>query len=212
MSMMTDLNPDDDFLLDDGLPCLRKDGKLYYLGDVQPRVLEACRHFGLSFDQLAEKLGLMRPALVLILKGYDAVPPNLKSMLDRLVMQSASMRDDDVAVSESAPETVDVVAEPVVVQAAMAAEEPVPTQKVTIMSVPIPEPVAQPAAAAQHDSEEVVIPDVVALGRPATPHVVIPTAPVFEEGLPGVAANLRRQPRRRAMKDDGGKPGQFLLT
>lgn len=209
MSLMTDLNPDDDFLLDDGLPCLRKDGRLYYLGDVQPRVLQACRRFGIGFDQLAEKLGLMRPALVLILKGYDAVPPNLKSMLDRLVLQAATMRDDDgyndLASGESAApqaaEPVDVVAEPVMTA-------PAPTQKATILSVPIPET----AAAAESAADEVMIPDVVALDRPATPHVVIPTPPAFQSGLPEVTPGLRRQPRRRMSKRNGGKPGQFLLT
>lgn len=208
MSLMTDLNPDDDFLLDDGLPCLRKDGRLYYLGDVQPRVLDACRRFGLSFDQLADKLGIMRPALVLVLKGYDPVAPNLKSMLDRLVIQAAGMRDDDLAGESEAQTPVDVVAEPVVAAA--------PVQKATILSVPIPEaapgPAPGPAPLAEPATEEVVIPDVVSLDRPATPHVVIPTPPAFEEGLPGVSAGLRRQPRRRGVKSSGGKPGQFLLT
>lgn len=213
MSLMTDLNPDDDFLLDDGLPCLRKEGKLYYLGDVQPRVLDACRRFGLSFEQLADKLGILRPALVLILKGYDPVPPNLKSMLDRLVIQASTMTDDDPAAGESAasnqPEPVEVVAEPVAAASPQA-------QKATILSVPIPDAAPTPAASAEAATEEVVIPDVVSLDRPATPHVVIPTPPAFEEGLPGVTTGLRRQPRRRAEKtigkNLGGKPGQFLLT
>lgn len=213
MSLMTDLNPDDDFLLDDGLPCLRKEGKLYYLGDVQPRVLEACRRFGLSFEQLADKLGILRPTLVLILKGYDAVPPNLKSMLDRLVIQAATMnddngRDDALAARESAAriaaEPVDVVARPVAAAA--------PVQKATILSVRIPDAAPAPAPSAEDTTEEVVIPDVVSLDRPATPHVVIPTPPAFEEGLPGLTPDLRRQPRRRAEKGIGGKPGQFLLT
>jgi len=207
MSFLTDLNPDDDFLLDDALPCLRKEGKLYYLSDVQPRVLDACRCFGLSFEQLADKLGMMRPALVLILKGYDPVPPNLKAMLDRLVLQAATMQGD-IPASESATQSdapVDVTAEPV--PAAASAAVDTPAQKVTIMSIPVPEP-----AAAAEAPEEVVIPDVVSLDRPATPHVVIPTPPAFEEGLPGVTTGLRRAPRGALRRSSGGKPGQFLLT
>lgn len=194
MTMLYDLQPDDDFLVEDGLPCLRRDGKLYYLGDVQPRVLDACRRFGISFELLSEKLGMMRPALVLILKGYDAVPPNLKSMLDRMVVQAEQMQMEALA-EEATPESeairsVEPVVEPVM--------EPTPAASaatVTIMSVPVPDaPCHDNGAADGLMMDEVIIPDVVSLDRPAAPGV---PAVGFAPGLPAFTPGLRRTVRRR---------------
>jgi len=178
---------DDDFLLDDGLPCLRRDGKLYYLSDVQPRVLEACRHFEISFDQLSDKLGLTRPAMVLILKGYDPVPPQLKSMIDRLLGQVGLLPpqpgDLTAAAHDSPP-------------------QPVVT---TIHAVPVPEAVSEPVAqdpVITVPAEEIAarIPQRLTPGRPGitAPSMVVPVVPpVFTAGLPDFTPGLRRAPRRR---------------
>lgn len=187
MTMHAPLVSDDDFLFDDGLPCLRRDGRLYYLNDVQPRVLEACRRFGLGFEQLADKLGLQRPALVLILKGYDPVSLPLKSMLDRLVAQAElQLADVPAAAAES---TAQVSVSPV----------PQPAPSVTPRSEPGPDARGaeaaegrDPAPVAKH-VEQVVIPDVVAAHRPAAPHVV---SPVLDARLSGYTPGLRRMGRR----------------
>lgn len=55
--------------------------KTFFARDVQPIVLQACRRQGISFEDYAAKLGVTRAALVLILKGQDAVP---RHMLDSL--------------------------------------------------------------------------------------------------------------------------------
>ncbi|MFN3399404.1 MAG: hypothetical protein ACK4Z4_03610, partial [Ferrovibrio sp.] len=177
---------DDDFLLDDGLPCLRRDGKLYYLSDVQPRVLEACRHFEISFDQLSEKLGMTRPAMVLILKGYDPVSPQLKSMIDRLLGQVGLLppQPGDIAATDDA------------------ASQPVVT---TIHVVPVPEAVSEPVVAdpvITVAAEEIAarIPQRLAPGRPGVtvPSMVVPIVPpVFTAGLPDFTPGLRRAPRQR---------------
>lgn len=221
------LQPDDDLLLDDGLPCLRRDGKLYYLGDVQPRVLEACRHFEIGFEQLSEKLGLPRPALVLILKGYDAVPPALKNMIDRLVVQAGLLQPatsycavpaDLVPANEPDGESQDDARADSAAGSPTESAVPVVT---TIHAVRIPDQpraendATEIAAAGSNPPpvtamvEEVVIPDVVALDRPGAPHLVVPdTVPEFTPGLAGFTPGLRRSTRRRAAP----KRGQFLLT
>lgn len=171
---------DDDFLLDDGLPCLRRDGKLYYLNDVQPRVLEACRHFEISFDQLAEKVGMTRPALLLILKGYDPVTPVLKGMIDRLLGQVGGATED------------------------------VPPVVTTIHSIPVPEVVPEPSVDDENPVitvtaeaiGETLVPQPLTPGRPAAavpPGSVPPVSPVdFTPGLPDFTPGLlRRAPRRR---------------
>lgn len=181
-------NPaDDDFLLDDGLPCLRRDGKLYYLNDVQPRVLEACRHFEISFDQLSEKLGMNRPAMVLILKGYDPVPLPLKSMIDRLLGQVGLLP----------PQPADLAA----------ANDAAPVIT-TIHAVPVPDPVAEDAdeviTVAAEEIGETLIPQPLTPGRPAasvssTPVPMVPPV-VFAAGLPEFTPGLRRAPRRRSVR------------
>jgi hypothetical protein len=177
---------DDDFLLDDGLPCLRRDGKLYYLNDVQPRVLDACRYFEISFDQLSEKLGLTRPAMVLILKGYDPVQPQLKSMIDRLLGQVGLLppqRGDCAPISAERATTNDVASTPIVT---------------TIHAVPVPDPVAEEPVITVTAEEvgETMIPQPLTPGRPAASVPMVP--PVFASGLPEFTPGLRRAPRRRS--------------
>lgn len=175
---------DDDFLLDDGLPCLRRDGKLYYLNDVQPRVLEACRHFEISFDQLSEKLGMNRPAMVLIMKGYDPVPLPLKSMIDRLLGQVGLLPPQPADISAAAND---------------AAPAPIVT---TIHAVPVPEPVAEePVITVTAEAiGETLIPQPLTPGRPAMqvpPLSRTGTPPVmFTAGLADFTPGLRRAPRR----------------
>ncbi|MEK9969803.1 MAG: hypothetical protein VW600_11750 [Ferrovibrio sp.] len=177
---------DDDFLFDDGLPCLRRDGRLYYLGDMQPRVLEACRHFEIGFDQLAEKLGMTRPAMVLILKGYDSVTLQLKSMIDRLLDQAGQL--------PLLPIDYKSQAEPAASDAA-----PIVT---TIHAVPVPDAADDdddPDAAitvTAEDAPELIIPATVAPGRPAMVAPALPPA-VFAPGLSEFTPGLRRAPFRR---------------
>lgn len=177
---------EDDFLLGDGLPCLRRDGKLYYLTDVQPRVLEACRQFEISFDQLAEKLGMTRPVLLLILKGYDPVSPVLKSMLDRLVAQSTQPPGEKA--------------------------EPAPSPVVTrIESVPVPP--AREEDAPEDDADPVItlvpeaidadmrVPQPLSPGRPA---VAVP--PVTPSTYPGPAGIYPRPaPRPTPARPPAGR-------
>jgi hypothetical protein len=184
-------NPaDDDFLLDDGLPCLRRDGRLYYLNDVQPRVLEACRHFEISFDQLSEKLGMNRPAMVLILKGYDPVPLPLKSMIDRLLGQVGLLPPlpADCAPQNHAERSA-------AANGAAPASAPIVT---TIHAVPVPDLVAEAPVITVIAEEvgETMIPQPLTPGRPAAS---VPPAPpvVFDAGLPEFTPGLRRAPRRR---------------
>lgn len=211
MTLHSTIQPDDDFLLDDGLPCLRRDGKLYYLGDMQPRVLEACRRVEIGFEQLTEKLGMNRPQLVLILKGYDPVPLPLKHMIDRLVTQTGLMQPA-MSYCEVPPDRLP--------PGESAADSRGATAKVatTIHAVPIPdaENAAAAMASAESDAapvtvpvEEVVIPDIVALDRPGAPHVVVPPAPT---DLSGFTPGLRRAPQSRGRKASAAQRRQFLLT
>lgn len=169
------LQPDDDILLDDGLPCLRRDGKLYYLGDVQPRVLEACRHFEIGFEQLSEKLGLARPALVLILKGYDPVPPPLRAMIDRLVGQAGLL--------PPAPADCRLVAD---------ADAPMPDKVITVT--------AEDLAAPQSGRPRIVLSDSLAPDSPA-PDSSVPDSLGFDAGLPGITPGLHRALRRRSLPE-----------
>jgi hypothetical protein len=171
---------DDDFLLDDGLPCLRRDGKLYYLNDVQPRVLQACRHFEISFDQLAAKLGMTRPAMVLILKGYDPVPLPLKGMIDRLL--------DQVGLLPPLPADLGTAASDA------AAPQPGVT---TIHAVPVPEPMRDEADAVITVTAEAIGERLVSQPlTPGRPAAAVPPV-VFAPGLPDFTPGLRRAPRLR---------------
>lgn len=193
---------DDDFLLDDGLPCLRRDGRLYYLNDVQPRVLDACRYFEISFDQLAEKLGMTRPALVLILKGYDPVSPVLKGMIDRLLGQ-VDLQPSPAAEAAPRPDAEDDVA------------GKVPPVVTTIHSVPVPDLVPDPAPVADDDADAVITVTAEAIGETLVPQPLTPGRPAaavppgsvssvpplaFAPGLPEFTPGLRRAPRRRRLR------------
>ena len=59
----------------------REGSRIFFTRDVQPVFLEACRRQQVSFDAFAAKMGSNRAALVLILKGHDAVSPNLLGLL-----------------------------------------------------------------------------------------------------------------------------------
>lgn len=66
--------------------------KLFFARDVQPIILEACRRQQISFDAYALKLGTNRASLVLILKGHDAVSPNMLGLLRDFVAEAAGHR------------------------------------------------------------------------------------------------------------------------
>lgn len=198
------LQGDDDFLLDDGLPCLRRDGRLYYLNDVQPRVLDACRYFEISFDQLAEKLGMTRPALLLILKGYDPVSPVLKGMIDRLLGQVDLQPSPG---GEAAPGP----------DAGRDVGGKIPPVVTTIHSVPVPDavPDAAPGNADDDDADDVITVTAEAIGETLVPQPLTPGRPAaavppgsvssvpplaFAPGLPDFTPGLRRAPRRRRLR------------
>jgi transcriptional regulator with XRE-family HTH domain len=194
MTLHPAIQPDDDFLLDDGLPCLRRSGKLYYLGDMQPPVLEACRRVDLSFEQLAEKLGMTRPALLLILKGYDPVPVPLKSMLDRLVTQVGLLQPATSYCeipADRLPVTEATVTEAPVHEAMAKAEAPPMTMTGTIITVA---------------AEEVLIPQGVSLDRPAAsspavPSIDTPPPPPRIGPSPAFTPGLRRTYISRASRE-----------
>ncbi|WP_341910227.1 hypothetical protein [Ferrovibrio terrae] len=194
MTLHPAIQPDDDFLLDDGLPCLRRNGTLYYLGDMQPRVLEACRRVDLSFEQLAEKLGMTRPALLLILKGYDPVPLPLKSMIDRLVAQ-VGLLQPPTSYCEIPAERMPAHAAPVkevTLNEVTATVEASSTKMMgTIITVA---------------AEEVLIPQGVSLDHrpvapPAAPPVGAPPAPPRIGSPPAFTPGLRRTYISRASRE-----------
>lgn len=59
----------------------REGSRIFFTRDVQPVFLEACRRQQISFDAFAAKVGSNRAAMVLILKGHDAVSPNMLGLL-----------------------------------------------------------------------------------------------------------------------------------
>lgn len=74
--------------------------KMFFVRDVQPLVLEACRRQQIGFDQFAIRIGTTRAALVLVLKGHDPVSPNLLAALRDLV--AAASGDSGAGVSSAA--------------------------------------------------------------------------------------------------------------
>lgn len=66
--------------------------KLFFTGDVQPVVLEACRQHNISFDAYATRLGSTRAAMVLILKGHDPVPRHMLESLRQFVQAARDAR------------------------------------------------------------------------------------------------------------------------
>jgi len=78
----------------------RRDGaRIFFSRDVQPVILEACRRQQISFDTFASKMGSNRAAMVLILKGHDAVSPN---MLGRLRDFVAAAQGNTAGISTAA--------------------------------------------------------------------------------------------------------------
>lgn len=194
MTLHPAIQPDDDFLLDDGLPCLRRAGRLYYLGDMQPPVLEACRRVDLSFEQLAEKLGMTRPALLLILKGYDPVPLPLKSMIDRLVAQ-VGLLQPPIRYCEIPAERMPAHEAPV---------NEVTLNEVTTKAEASPRKVTGTIITVA--AEEVLIPQGVSLDHrpvapPAAPPVGAPPAPPRIGSPPAFTPGLRRTYISRASRE-----------
>lgn len=68
-----------------GLPTIACGARTFFVRDVQPVVLQACRAHGISFELLARRLNLSRPALALMLRGQDPVPRSLLRLLDDFV-------------------------------------------------------------------------------------------------------------------------------
>ena len=68
----------------------RREGpRIFFTRDVQPVFLEACRRQQISFDTFCAKMGSNRAAMVLILKGHDAVSPNMLGLLRDFVASAA---------------------------------------------------------------------------------------------------------------------------
>lgn len=76
-----------------GLPTVEIGPRLFFARDVQPLVMQACQQHDISFDLLAKRFSLSRPALALILRGHDAVPLALLRLIDDFVAraQAAAM-------------------------------------------------------------------------------------------------------------------------
>ena len=69
-------------LLDPKVLETRREGsRMFFTRDVQPVFLEACRRQRISFEAFAAKMGSNRAAMVLILKGHDAVSPTMLGLL-----------------------------------------------------------------------------------------------------------------------------------
>ena len=82
-------------LLDSKALEIRREGsRMFFTRDVQPVFLEACRRQQIGFDEFAVRMGSNRAAMVLILKGHDAVSPNmlglLRDFIDAARQQGAS--------------------------------------------------------------------------------------------------------------------------
>lgn len=77
-----------DFGRYDELPTIRRRDKIFYAEEAQARVLEACRRFGIRLEFLADHFSISRPALTLILRGCDPVPPFLHPQLNLFVKRS----------------------------------------------------------------------------------------------------------------------------
>jgi hypothetical protein len=66
--------------------------KLFFTRDVQPVVLEACRHHNIGFDEYAVRLGTNRTALLLMLKGIDPIPLRMRDSLRDFVAAARNGR------------------------------------------------------------------------------------------------------------------------
>lgn len=76
-----------------GLPIVESGARLFFARDVQPLVLQACQQQDIAFDFLAQRFGLARAGLALVLRGHDPVPPQMLRLLDDFVAraQAAAM-------------------------------------------------------------------------------------------------------------------------
>lgn len=73
------------------LPVMKVRNRLYFIQDVQPRVMAACRRANIGFDLLATRLQTPRYALVLILRGVDPVSPALRRLLDDFIARAEAL-------------------------------------------------------------------------------------------------------------------------
>ncbi len=67
----------------------REGARVFFARDVQPVFLEACRRQQISFDTFCTKMGSNRAAMVLMLRGHDAVSPTLLGLLRDFVANAA---------------------------------------------------------------------------------------------------------------------------
>lgn len=68
-----------------GMPTIELGAQIFFVRDVQPLVLQACRQHDVSLDLLARRFGMSRAALTLILRGHDPVPRALLRVIDAFV-------------------------------------------------------------------------------------------------------------------------------
>lgn len=68
--------------------------KTFFVRDVQPLVLQACRRHGVPFEDFATRLGITRVALVLMLKGQDPVPRHLLDSIREFVDSAPAANSD----------------------------------------------------------------------------------------------------------------------
>jgi D-serine deaminase-like pyridoxal phosphate-dependent protein len=63
----------------------------YFIQDVQPLVLQACRAHGIGFDLFATRFNMPRSALVLVLKGHDPVSRAMQRAIEDFVLRGLSL-------------------------------------------------------------------------------------------------------------------------
>jgi D-serine deaminase-like pyridoxal phosphate-dependent protein len=73
------------------LATVERGARLYFMQDVQPLVLQACRAHGISFDLFATRFNLPRSALVLVLKGHDPVTRQVQRAIEDFVLRGLSL-------------------------------------------------------------------------------------------------------------------------
>lgn len=74
-----------------GLATVERGGRSFFVQDVQPLVLQACRAHGISFDLFATRFSLPRGALVLVLQGQDPVSRPVQRVLEDFVLRGLSL-------------------------------------------------------------------------------------------------------------------------
>ncbi|MEK9969804.1 MAG: hypothetical protein VW600_11755 [Ferrovibrio sp.] len=73
------------------LATVERGARIYFMQDVQPLVLQACRAHGIGFDLFATRFNMPRHALVLVLKGHDPVPRAMQRALEDFVLRGLSL-------------------------------------------------------------------------------------------------------------------------